>query len=138
MKHHLGLAEKQVLVSRYLGGETVSAICTETDIPKSTLYTWIKQYQPTQTRSGRVITPKDYDSLLRRCEKQEQLIAVLKTVGCLPSAPLRENSWHWSGSTANSVSMFSVTRWMYQGEPSTTTSNATSGAIAAMPSIVRS
>ncbi len=90
MKHHLGLAEKQALVTRYIGGEKVSAICMEAGIPKSTLYSWIQQYQPTQTRSGRVITPKDYDSLLRRCEKQEQLIAVLKTVGCLPSAPLKE------------------------------------------------
>lgn len=90
MKHHLGLPEKKTLVFRYLGGETVSAICSETDIPKSTLYTWIKQYQPIQTRSGRVITPKDYDSLLRRCEKQEQMIAVLKSVGCVASAPLQE------------------------------------------------
>lgn len=90
MKHHLNLTEKQALVTRYTGGETVSAICMETGISKSTLYSWIKQYQPTRTWSGRVITPKDYDSLLRRCEKQEKLIAVLKTAGCLPSAPLKE------------------------------------------------
>lgn len=90
MKHHFGLAEKQALVTRYISGETVSAICMETGISKSTLYTWIKQYQPTKTRCGRVITPKDYDSLLRRCEKQEQLILVLKTADCLPSAPLQE------------------------------------------------
>mgnify|MGYP001027277532 FL=1 len=90
MKHHLNLTEKQALVTRYTGGETVSAICMETGISKSTLYSWIKQYQPARTRSGRVITPKDYDSLLRRCEKQEKLIAVLKTAGCLQSAPLKE------------------------------------------------
>lgn len=90
MKHHLNLTEKQALVTRYTGGETVSAICMETGISKSTLYSWIKQYQPTRTRSGRVVTPKDYDSLLRRCEKQEKLIAVLKTAGCVPSAPLKE------------------------------------------------
>lgn len=89
MKHHLNL-KKQALVTRYTGGETVSAICMETGISKSTLYSWIKQYQPARTRSGRVITPKDYDSLLRRCEKQEKLIAVLKTAGCLQSAPLKE------------------------------------------------
>lgn len=90
MKHHLSLAEKQALVARYTGGETVSTICMETGISKSTLYSWIKQYQPARTRSGRVITPKDYDSLLRRCEKQEKLIEVLKTADCLQSAPLKE------------------------------------------------
>lgn len=56
MKHHLNLTEKQALVTRYTGGETVSAICMETGISKSTLYSWIKQYQPARTRSGRVIT----------------------------------------------------------------------------------
>lgn len=43
MKHHLNLTEKQALVTRYTGGETVSAICMETGISKSTLYSWIKQ-----------------------------------------------------------------------------------------------
>lgn len=38
MKHHLNLTEKQALVTRYTGGETVSAICMETGISKSTLY----------------------------------------------------------------------------------------------------
>lgn len=90
MKHHLTSAEKQLLVSRYFDGEAVSIICTETGIPKSTMYTWIKQYQSIQTRSGHIITPKDYDSLLRRCTKQEQLIAVLKSVDCSPSAPLQD------------------------------------------------
>ncbi len=90
MKHHLSLSEKHQIVSRYLDGETVSHICLDIGLSKSTLYSWIKQYQPTQTRSGRVITPKDYDSPLRRYEKQEQLIAVSKTVDCLPSAPLQE------------------------------------------------
>ena len=28
MKHHLNLTEKQALVTRYTGGETVSAICS--------------------------------------------------------------------------------------------------------------
>ncbi len=34
MKHHLNLTEKQALVTRYTGGETVSAICMETGISK--------------------------------------------------------------------------------------------------------
>lgn len=90
MKHHLSKPQKQQLVARYYAGESVSGICADTGIAKSTLYSWLKQYQPTQTRSGRVVTPKDYDSLLRRCEKQEQIIAVLKAVDCVASAPLQE------------------------------------------------
>ena len=93
MKHHLNLTEKQALVTRYTGGETVSAICMETGISKSTLYSWIKQYQPTRTWSGRVITPKDYDSLLRRCEKQEKLIAVLKMNRPLSSRQVKKKNY---------------------------------------------
>ena len=70
MKHHLSISEKQKLVARYLTGKPVASISADANIAKSTLYSWIKQYQPTQTRTGRVVTPKDYDTLLRRCEKQ--------------------------------------------------------------------
>lgn len=90
MKRHLPLSEKQKLVSRYFDGESVASICADTGIPKSTLYAWIKQYQPIQIRSDHIITPKDYDSLLRRCEKQSQIIAVLKSADCVASAPLQE------------------------------------------------
>lgn len=90
MKRYLSEPQKQQLVTRYLAGEAVSTIYTETGIAKSTLYSWIKQYRPIQTRAERIVTPKDYDSLLRRCEKQEQLITVLKSVNCLPSAPLQD------------------------------------------------
>lgn len=135
MKHHLSLAEKQVLVTRYISGETVAAICAETDIPKSTFYAWIRQYQPTKTRSGRVMTPKDYDSLLRRCEKQEQLIAVLKTVDCLPSAPLQEKIIALERLYGQfSVHVLCEAMNVSRG----TTASATNEAIATMPSIVRS
>lgn len=90
MKHHLSEDQKQQLVSRHLGGEAVSSICTEAGIARSTMYSWIKQYQATETSCGRSVTAKGYDSLLRRCEKQVQLITVLKSVNCLPSAPLQD------------------------------------------------
>lgn len=82
--------EKQLLVKKFQQGEMVFAICKECNIPKSTFYSWIRQFKQTVTPTGRIITPKEYDSLKRRVEKQESIIRVLKTVNCAHNAPLKE------------------------------------------------
>lgn len=40
--------------------------------------------------SSRIVTPKDFDSLRRHCEKQEQIIAVLKSIPCIANATTQE------------------------------------------------
>ena len=37
--------EKQAFVNRYQNGETVLQICNENQIPRSTFYRWIQDYQ---------------------------------------------------------------------------------------------
>lgn len=83
--------EKRTLVSLYYNGKTVSEICQEHQISRSTFYTWIQAYRPVEAKnSSRTVTPKDFDSLLRRCEKQEQIIAVLKSIPVVASATTQE------------------------------------------------
>lgn len=83
--------EKRTLVSLYYNGKTVAEICQEHQISRSTFYTWIQAYRPVKSKnSSRTVTPKDFDSLLRRCEKQEQIIAVLKSVPAVASATTQE------------------------------------------------
>lgn len=83
--------EKRMLVSQYYNGKPVSDICQQNAIPRSTFYTWIQSFRPVESKdSFRTITPKDFDTLLRRCEKQEQIIAVLKSVSCTASATTQE------------------------------------------------
>ncbi len=43
--------QKQALVLRYQNGESVSDICTQTGIARSTLYSWLKPYQTTITEA---------------------------------------------------------------------------------------
>ena len=82
--------QKRQLVHRYQSGESVTDICTETGVSRSTFYSWIKLYQVTVTESGTVITPQEHLSLKRRVEKQDDIIKVLKAVNCTVSSPLQD------------------------------------------------
>lgn len=83
--------KKQELISRYYNGKSVTEICEENQISRSTVYSWIQAYRPVESKnSSRTVTPKDFDSLLRRCEKQEQIIAVLKSIPAIANATTQE------------------------------------------------
>ena len=82
--------EKMVFVKRYQDGETVLSICSENQIPRSTFYRWIQDYQQTVTDTGTVATPQEFLYLKRRISKLEDMIQVLKTVSCTVSSPLQE------------------------------------------------
>ena len=83
--------EKLSLVNFYYNGKSVTEICMEHQIPRSTFYTWIQAYRPVESKnSSRTVTPKDFDSLLRRYEKQEQIIAVLKSIPAIANATTQE------------------------------------------------
>ena len=71
--------QKRELVLRYQNGESVSDICTQTGIARSTLYSWLKPYQVTITESGMIITPKEFAALKKRVKKLESIIQVLKS-----------------------------------------------------------
>ena len=83
--------EKLSLVNFYYNGKSVTEICMEHQIPRSTVYTWIQAYRPVESKnSSRTVTPKDFDSLLRRYEKQEQIIAVLKSIPAIANVTTQE------------------------------------------------
>ena len=52
--------EKLTFVKRYQNGETVLQICDENQIPRSTFYRWIQDYQQTVTDTGNIITPQEF------------------------------------------------------------------------------
>ncbi len=82
--------EKMAFVKRYQNGETVIEICNGDQIPRSTFYRWIHDYQQTVTDTGTVVTPQEFLYMKRRISKLEDMIQVLKTVSCTVSSPLQE------------------------------------------------
>ena len=81
--------QKQQLVARYQNGESVTNICLETGISRSTFYSWIKLFQTQVTKSGMVVSPQEFFFLRKHVNKLEETIAVLKAAECTASAPLQ-------------------------------------------------
>lgn len=82
--------EKMAFVKRYQEGESMIRICNENQIPRSTFYRWIQDYQQTVTDTGTVVTPQAFQHLKRKVKKLEDTVQVLKTVDCTVSSTLQE------------------------------------------------
>ena len=81
-------SEKAVIVAKCKQGVTVQELSTEYGVSERTIYRWTKQYST--VHEEQFSTLKEHKLLLRRVEKLENIIAILKTVNCTVHAPLKE------------------------------------------------
>lgn len=84
------LQERQALVSRYHNGESATDISISEGIPRSTLYTWIKQYPLAVEKDMPPITPYQLSVLERQLKRKDDMVNILQTVNCTSSSPLRD------------------------------------------------
>lgn len=82
--------QKQKLVALYYSGESVSDICLQNSIPRSTFYTWLKPYQTQVTPSGHIVSTNEFTKMKQQLKKLEQKIEVLQKVDCTVSSPLQD------------------------------------------------
>lgn len=80
---------KESIVNRYLNGESVAKIVKNTDLSRSTIYTWIAQ-QHKNSHNDTSISVRGYKRLEQKCARQEKIILILKQSPCTVSAPLKE------------------------------------------------
>ena len=78
---------KSTVLKLYSAGSKVADIVTPTDVPRSTVYYWIKNEIPKETSP---LNLRDYYFLKQKCERQEKIIAILKSAPCAATAPLQE------------------------------------------------
>ena len=83
-------AQKKVIVARHENGESVRSLCSEFNIPRSTLYRWCKSHKTNTIANGIPFTAREINQMQNRVVKLNNIIAILKTVNCTVSAPLRE------------------------------------------------
>ncbi|WP_310604901.1 IS3 family transposase [Anaerosporobacter sp.] len=88
MNHKYTESEKQTIIDRYSSGESVSKISTDAEIPRSTLYAWIKQYQEEQESGKKAITAQSYRLLENKIKRLEGIIEILQAVECTVNDPL--------------------------------------------------
>ena len=86
MRRNYTSKEKEMVVKRFLCGETVTAISKSTDISRSTIYAWTKAYDDCNKKKNPV-NIRDYKTLLQRCGRQQRIISILKSSRCTAIAP---------------------------------------------------
>lgn len=82
--------EKAAIIAQYKQGISVQKLSTEYEVCQRTIYRWAKTYCNISTDEKRTVTGKEYDMLLRRVTKLENIIAILKSVNCTVHASLKE------------------------------------------------
>lgn len=79
--------QKQAIVKRYLNGEAVASIARETQIPKSTLYQWIRKARINPSKKMQL---RDFSRLKMQYERSQRIAQILQTAPCTASSPLRD------------------------------------------------
>ena len=82
--------EKTDIIAQYRQGKPIQELCAEYSVCVRTIYRWAKLYCPAVPDERRTCTVKEYDALLHKVSKLENMVAVLQTVGCTVHAPLKE------------------------------------------------
>ena len=78
---------KATVLKLYSAGVKVADIVTQTGVPRSTAYYWIKNGIAKEMSP---LNLRDYHFLKQKCERQEKIIAILKSAPCAATAPLQE------------------------------------------------
>jgi len=54
------------IIDQYFNGKSVALICVEHGVPRSTVYSWIKQYRKLQSSNNAEVSYQDYYNLKRK------------------------------------------------------------------------
>ena len=87
MSKKISKEEKTKIIQRYFNGESVAVIARETQIPRSTLYLWIREARVAPTKKAQL---KDFARLQQMYERLQRVIQILQAAPCAASAPLQE------------------------------------------------
>lgn len=92
MKMTYTLEERQAIIDRYISnGEGYLQIHADTGIPKSTFYTWIKQYKDEQEGTKkRTVNYRNFVLLENKVERLQNMVDILKNIGRIHDIPLKQ------------------------------------------------
>lgn len=78
------------VLNRYASGENISSISKSTGISRTTIYSWIKNFEHQQESEAKPISLREYNNLKRKCKRLTQMVEILKTADCNSSTSLIE------------------------------------------------
>ena len=79
--------QKQDIIEQYANGESVSDIVTNSQIPRSTIYSWIKENQNNTTKKKEV-NLRNFRTLEKKVARLEGIVEILQSIDCTANSPL--------------------------------------------------
>lgn len=80
--------ERQAIINRYLNRESVASIVSDSGIPRSTIYAWIKQFKEENAKTKKGISLRYVHELERKVTRLEGIIEIVHKAHCFESDPL--------------------------------------------------
>ena len=82
-------SEKQLIINRYIKcGESISTIAKDTGVPRSTLYSWVKQTLDKKANGKAEVSVRNFRLLENKVKRLEGIIEIIKKSGCSSNDPL--------------------------------------------------
>lgn len=80
--------QKQDVISRYANGESVSVIVADSQIPRSTIYSWIKANQNSDNGKKKEVNSRNFHALEKKVARLESIVEILQNIDCTANSPL--------------------------------------------------
>ena len=119
----ISIEEKHSLVARYQAGESVSDICADSGVPKSTFYTWIKPYTVTMTDSGHAVSQQAFIKMKQKLQSWRRRSRFYKRSTARFQRRFKKSCKSLPNCMVSIVSMPYARRFVYPAVPSTTISS---------------
>ncbi len=78
------------IVTQYIKGTPVLAICKDHNIPRSTIYSWIHKYKKIRVGKHSIISARELDILNKKVKRLEDENSILQECGCTVQSPLKD------------------------------------------------
>ena len=85
--------QKAYIANQYWNGMSVKSLCETYQVPRSTLYTWLKPNQnlyASKYAINAVATQKEFNDLKRKYERQTLVLQAISDSGCIKTILLKE------------------------------------------------
>lgn len=80
--------QKQEIIEQYANGESVSDIVSNSQIPRSTIYSWIKENQNSNTSKKKEVNLRNFRALEKKVTRLEGTVEILQSIDCTANSPL--------------------------------------------------
>ena len=80
--------QKKEVIERYANGESVLDIVAYSQIPRSTIYSWIKENQNSDTSKKKEVNLRNFRTLEKKVIRLEGIVEILQNIDCTATSPL--------------------------------------------------